>query len=315
MVVESIGTPLVWLGFAAVVAVCLALDLGVFHRRAHVVGTREAATWMVVWIAVSLLFNLFVYLRFGPERGLEFLTGYLVEEALSVDNMFVFVLVFATFTVPPRLHHRVLYWGILGAFVMRGFFIGIGTALIQNFHWVAYAFGVLLVYTGISLLFHDPEQSHPERNPIVRLCQRFMPLVSEYEGARFTVRRAGKRYFTPLFLVLVAIEVSDVIFAVDSIPAVFAVTNDPFIVYTSNIFAILGLRAMYFLLARIVPRFEYLRYGLALVLAFIGTKMLAADLYEVPIAVSLAVVAGTIALAVVASMLWGSKHTAVSDEQ
>jgi tellurite resistance protein TerC len=302
--IETVGTPGLWIGFTVFVLAMLALDLGVFHRHAHVVSVREAFTWSMVWIGMALLFNVGVYRWFGAERGLEFLTGYLIEKALSVDNIFVFVVIFSYFAVPAALHHRVLFWGILGALVMRAFFIVLGAALLQKFHWIMYIFGGFLVLTGIKLLVQRDAEIHPERNPLFRLFRRMVHAVPDYHGARFFVVEAGRRHATPLLLVLVAVEATDLVFAIDSIPAIFAVTSDPFIVYTSNIFAILGLRALYFLLAGVIDRFHYLKVGLALVLAFVGTKMLIVDVYKIPITVSLAIVAALIGGSVVASLLW-----------
>lgn len=303
MGVETVGTPGLWIGFTVFVLAMLALDLGVFHRHAHVVSVREALTWSLVWIGMALLFNVGVYHWFGAERGLEFLTGYLIEKALSVDNIFVFVVIFSYFAVPAALHHRVLFWGILGALVMRAIFIVLGAALLQKFHWIMYVFGGFLVLTGIKLLVQKDAEIHPERNPLFRLFRQMVHAVPDYHGAHFFVVEAGRRHATPLLLVLVAVEATDLVFAVDSIPAIFAVTSDPFIVYTSNIFAILGLRALYFLLAGVIDRFHYLKVGLALVLAFVGTKMLIVDVYKIPITVSLAVVVALIGGSVVVSLL------------
>lgn len=303
MEIKSIGTPALWIGFTLLVLGLLALDLGVFHRKAHAVGVREALGWTVVWICVALAFNVGVHLWFGADRGLEFLTGYLIEKALSVDNLFVFLVIFSYFAVPATLQHRVLFWGILGALVMRALFIVAGTALLQSFHWVTYVFGGFLVVTGIKLLVQRESEVHPERNPLFRLFRRLVPSVADYQGGRFLVVQAGRWFATPLLLVLVAIEASDIVFAVDSIPAIFAVTSDPFIVYTSNIFAILGLRSLYFALAGMMGRLHYLKVGLSLVLAFVGTKMLIAGAYKVPIAISLAVVATLLAGTVAISLL------------
>ncbi|MBI4517465.1 MAG: TerC family protein [Deltaproteobacteria bacterium] len=300
----SIGTPALWIGFIGFILAMLVLDLGVFHRNAHEVRFREAMVWSVIWIALSLLFCAWVYVQFGNERGLEFLTGYLIEKALAVDNIFVFLVIFSAFAVPAAYQHRVLFWGILGALIMRALFIVVGAALIERFHWVMYVFGAFLVLTGIKMLLRRDVEEHPERNPLFRLFRRFIPSVPEYHGSRFTVVKAGKRYATPLLLVLVCIETSDLVFAIDSIPAIFAVTRDPFIVFTSNICAILGLRAMFFLLAGAVQRLNYLQPGLALVLAFVGTKMLLVDLYPIPIAVSLGAVATLLGVSVLASLLW-----------
>ena len=299
---ETVGSPALWIGFTGFVVAMLALDLGVFHRKAHEVKFGEALTWSLVWVALAMLFNAFVWSWFGPTTGLEFMTGYLIEKALSVDNIFVFLMLFSYFAVPKSLQHRVLFWGILGALVMRAVFIFAGAALLETFHWVIYVFGGLLLVTGVKMLAQRELEVHPEKNPVLRLFQRIMPTTGEYQGAKFLVKRDGRTLATPLLTVLVAVEATDLIFAVDSIPAVFAVTNDPFIVYTSNIFAILGLRAMYFLLAGIMDRFRYLKAGLACVLIFVGLKMCVADFYEVPIVVSLAVVALILTSAVVASL-------------
>ncbi|MBI5017845.1 MAG: TerC family protein [Deltaproteobacteria bacterium] len=303
MELPTIGSPALWLGFLGFVVAMLALDLGFFHRKAHEVRMGEALAWSVVWVSLALVFNLGVFHWFGAERGLEFLTGYVIEKALSVDNVFVFLMLFSYFKVPAAYQHRVLFWGILGALVMRGGFIAAGAALIHSFHWILYVFGAILVVTGIKMLLSRNEEVRPDRNPLFRLFRRFVPAVTEYRGSRFTVVENGRRLATPLLLVLVAVEASDLVFAVDSIPAVFAVTQDPFIVYTSNIFAILGLRALYFLLASGLQKLRYLKVGLSLVLGFIGTKMLVAGAYKVPVGVSLGVVAALIGGAVVTSLL------------
>jgi tellurite resistance protein TerC len=304
---ESVGTPVLWIGFTVFVLGMLALDLGVFHRDAHELRVREALGWTVVWISLALLFNFGVYFWFGSERALEFLTGYLIEKALSIDNIFVFLVIFSAFSVPAKLQHRALFWGVLGALVTRAIFIVLGAALLHRFHWAAYLFGAFLVFTGIKLLVDRGGEVHPEKNPVVRLFRRFFPAVDDYRGGHFTVVEAGKRYATPLLLVIVAIEVTDIVFAVDSIPAIFAVTTDPFIVYTSNIFAMLGLRALYFALAGMMGKFHYLKVGLSLVLVFVGAKMLLSGVYQVPIMLSLAFIATLLAGAVVASLLWPTK--------
>jgi tellurite resistance protein TerC len=300
---ESVGTPLLWGAFTLFVLILLALDLGVFHRKAHAVGPREALGWSVFWIALALLFNAVVVWRFGPQRGLEFLTGYLIEKALSVDNIFVFLVIFSYFSVPAAYQHRVLFWGILGAIVFRVIFILTGAALLGAFHWVMYIFGGLLILTALRIVRTRDEEVHPERNPLLRLVHRYVPVVPTYQGERFFVRAGGRLMATPLLLVLVVVEATDIVFAIDSIPAIFAVTPDPFIVYTSNIFAILGLRALFFLLAGVLSRFHYLRIGLGLVLAFVGMKMLLSDLYEIPIGLSLSIVVALIGGAIVASLL------------
>ncbi len=300
---ETIGSPLLWAGFIAFVLAMLAIDLGVFHRKAHDVSLKEAGAWSAVWVALALLFNAGVYAWFGPERALEFTTGYLIEKALAVDNIFVFVVIFSAFAIPTVYQHRILFWGVLGALVMRAGFILAGGALLQRFHWALYVFGVILAATGVKLLLQRQQELHPERNPLVRAFQRLFPVTHEPAGGRFTVVRDGRRHATPLLLALVAVEVTDLVFAVDSIPAIFAVTRDPFIVFTSNIFAILGLRSLYFLLADVITRFVYLKVGLALVLIFVGAKMLLVDLYKIPIAASLGIIAAILGLSVAASLL------------
>lgn len=280
----------------------LALDLGVFHRRPHEVGVGEALAWSAMWIALALLFNGWIYWRFGSEIGLEFLAGYLIEKSLSVDNVFVFVLLFTSFAVPRQLQHRVLFWGIFGALAMRIIFILFGALLLQRFHWLIYFFGAILVWSGYRFLVHGSGEVHPERNPIYRLFTRVAPAVPTYHGGAFTIVHEGRRHATPLLLVLVAIEASDLVFAVDSIPAIFGITEDPFIVFTSNIFAILGLRALYFVLGGFIGKFRYLDKGLALVLLFVGGKMLLAGVVHVSTPVSLAVVAGVIGGAVLLSV-------------
>ena len=296
------GSPGLWAAFLVFLAVMLALDLGIFHRKAHEVNLKEAAVWSAVWVALSFGFAALVWWRFGPERGLEFTTGYLIEKALSVDNIFVFVVIFQAFSIPSLYQHRVLFWGVLGALLMRAAFIFAGTALLERFHWMLYAFGGLLLLTGLKLLRSKPANSEPEQSGVVRLASRFIPVTSGLRDGHFFVEEAGRRLATPLFLALVAVEFSDLLFAVDSIPAIFGVTRDPFIVFTSNIFAILGLRSLYFLLAGIVARFRYLNIGLALVLVFVGLKMMLADVYAVPVAASLAVVAALIGGAIVLSL-------------
>jgi tellurite resistance protein TerC len=292
-----------WVGFNAFILAMLALDLGVFHRKAHEVSVREATVWSAIWIALAMAFNVLVYFTRGAEQGIQFFTGYLIEKSLSVDNIFVMALIFGFFAVPKIHQHRVLFWGILGALVMRAAFIGAGAALLERFHWILYVFGAFLLFTGFKMAFHRNEEIHPEHNPVLKLVRRLMPVTNDYEGPRFFVRRAGTLMATPLFLVLVLVETTDLIFAVDSIPAIFAVTRDPFLVYTSNIFAILGLRSLYFVLAGVMDKFVYLKLGLAAILVFVGAKMLATELYKVPATVSLLVVVAILATAVVASVL------------
>jgi tellurite resistance protein TerC len=300
---ETVGSPLLWAGFIAFVLAMLALDLGVFHKRPHAITIREAGIWSAVWVALALVFNAIVYVRFGSERALEFTTGYVIEKALSVDNIFVFVVVFGTFGIPGIYQHRVLFWGVLGALVMRAVFIFAGGAFLQRFHWAIYVFGAVLVITGVKLLLQREIEAHPEKNPVVRLFQKIFPVTHELRGPRFFVLENGRRYATPLLLSLVAVEVTDLIFAVDSIPAIFAITTDPFIVFTSNIFAILGLRSLYFLLAGIITKFVYLKVGLSFVLIFVGAKMLLMDVYKVPILASLGIIAGMLGLSIAASLV------------
>lgn len=293
-----------WVGFNAFVLVMLALDLGVFHRHAHVVSLRESLTWTVVWVALALLFNLGVWHFAGPQKALEFFTGYLIEKSLSVDNVFVFALLFSYFAVPPKHQHKVLFWGVLGALVMRAIMIVAGAALLARFTWVIYVFGAFLIITGLKMILQRDTELHPERNPVVRAFRRLVPVTSDYRGDRFLVRENGVRMATPLFVVLLLVEVSDVIFAVDSIPAIFAVTRDPFIVYTSNVFAILGLRSLYFALAGVMDKFRYLKLGLGAVLTFVGVKMLLGHTaWKIDTLVSLGVIVLILAVSVLASLL------------
>ncbi len=302
-----------WIGFNLFVLALLALDLGVFHRHAHAVSVKEASIWSVVWISLALAFNAVVYFFWdwlspnssytNAEAGLAFFTGYLIEKSLSVDNIFVFVLIFSYFAVPTMYQHRVLYWGILGALVMRGILIAVGAVLLKEFHWIVYVFGGFLIFTGIRMALHRNEELHPEKNPLVRLFRRLVPVTDTYEGERFLIRRAGRWMATPLLLVLVMVESTDLVFAVDSIPAIFAVTNDPFLVYTSNVFAILGLRSLYFVLAGVMDKFYYLKLGLSTVLTFVGIKMVLVDIYKIPVLASLGVIGTILTIAVVASLL------------
>jgi tellurite resistance protein TerC len=305
---------LLWIIFNLFVVTMLALDLGIFHRTAHVVRVREALVWCALWVALALLFNLGIFLRLGSERALEFLTGYLLEYSLSVDNIFVFLMIFSYFRVPYLHQHKVLFWGILGALIMRATFILVGITLIEKFHWVIYIMGAFLIVTGIRMAIQKDEEIHPERNPVLRLVRRFVPVTEGYEGGSFFVRRAGRLLATPLFIVVLVVETTDVIFAVDSIPAILAVTLDPFIVYTSNVFAILGLRALYFALAGVMQLFHYLPYGLSCILVFVGIKMLLVDIYKVPIGIALGTVATVLAVSVVASILFPPKTAATRTE-
>ena len=291
-----------WIAFNAFVLAMLALDLGVFHRKAHAVSMREAGIWSAVWVALALAFNAGLYFVWGAEPALQFLTGYLIEKSLSVDNVFVFVMLFSFFAVPAQYQHRILFWGILGALVMRAAFIFAGAYVLQEFHWVIYVFGAILVLTGIKMA-RKVDAYDPSRNPVLRLAQRVLPLTPHFHGQKFWTRVAeGKLVATPLFLVLLLVEVTDLVFAIDSIPAIFAVTGEPFLVYTANVFAILGLRSMYFLLAGVVHRFVYLKYGLAAVLVFVGAKMMLTDVYKVPITASLLIIALVIAGSIILSL-------------
>src|SRR5262245_3973800 len=296
-----------WIVFNAAILVLLFLDLAVLNRGHRVIPFKNALLMSAFWISLALGFAVFIHQWMGPAKALEFLTGYLLEEALSVDNLFVFILLFAYFKVPPEEEKTVLFWGILGALVMRGIFIFAGVALVQRFHWVLYAFGVFLIYTGIQLMFGGGKERDPSRNIVLRFCRKFLPLTESYNGGNFVVRRGGKLLFTPLFVVLLVVETTDILFAVDSIPAILAITRDPFIVYTSNVFAILGLRSLYFALSGMMRIFHYLNYGLSVVLIFVGVKMLLPERYHVPTWAALAVIAGVLALSVLVSLLFPRK--------
>jgi tellurite resistance protein TerC len=290
-----------WAAVLALILAMLAVDLFA-HRRAHVVEVREAAVWSAIWVALGLGFGAVIWWVYGAQAGAEYYAGYLIEKSLAVDNVFVFALIFTYFAVPRELQHRVLFYGVLGALVFRALFIAGGAALLDRFHWVLYVFGAFLLLTGWRMFRHRNEETDLGRNPVLRLIRRVVPTTDEYVGQRFWVRRAGRLVATPLFTVLVLVETTDIVFAVDSIPAIFAVTQEPFLVFTSNAFAILGLRAMYFLLADLMHRFIYLKAGLAAILVFVGVKMLLIDVWKVPIGLSLAVIASCITVAVVASL-------------
>ena len=292
-----------WVAFNVFVLAMLAVDLGVVHRRAHEVTLKEALVWSGIWIALALLFALGVYVWDGSQPALEFLTGYLIEKSLSVDNIFVFVLIFSYFKVPARYQHKVLFWGILGALVMRAIFIFAGIALLQQLHWIIYVFGALLVLTGIKMATEKDKEIHPDKNPVLKLFRRLVPVTEDYHADHFFVKQAGHYAATPLFIVLLVVETTDVIFAVDSIPAILGITVDPFLVYTSNVFAILGLRALYFALAGVMQLFHYLHYGLSAILVFVGAKMLLADVYKLPVGVALGVIAGILLMAVIVSIM------------
>jgi tellurite resistance protein TerC len=297
------GTPFLWLTFNLFVLAAIALDLGVFHRRPHKMETREAITWTLVWVGLSLGFGLGVMYFSGEQRGLEFFTGYVIEKALSVDNLFLFLVIFRAFAVDEKIQHRVLEWGILGALVMRGVMIAAGAGLIERFSWVLYVFGAFLVFAGLHMLFAKKAEMHPEENRISRFAKRYLRVTQEYAGSKFFVRKGGKLFATPLFVVLLIVEITDITLAVDSIPAIFGITRDPFIVYTSNVFAILGLRSMYFLLAGVLGRLRYLTAGLSFVLAFIGAKMIVEPWVHISVEISLAVVGGILLMALAASLL------------
>ncbi|MBI1929468.1 TerC family protein [Candidatus Poribacteria bacterium] len=298
------NTVLLWIAFNLFVLAMLALDLGVFHRKEHTVSIKEALGWCAVWVSLAISFNVGIYFWRGHEKALEFLTGYLIEYSLSVDNIFVFLLIFSYFSVRPEYQHRALFWGILGALIMRATLIVIGATLISKFHWVIYLFGGFLILTGIRMAFQKEEGVHPETNPIVRLFRRFMPVTADYHHSKFFVKVDGRRFATPLAIVLLVIETTDLVFALDSIPAIFGVTHDSFIVYTSNVFAILGLRSLYFALAGLMGLFHYLKIGLSVVLVFIGIKMLLPIFHiEIPIQIALGVIAGILSVSVIASMV------------
>jgi TerC family integral membrane protein len=295
---------LFWVLFNLFVLVMLGLDLGVFHRRTHAIRFKEAIAWSAFWVSLAAAFAILLLFWQGQQKALEFTTGYLIEESLSVDNLFVFLMLFRYFRVDPTYQHKVLFWGIIGALVARGIFIASGVALINRFHWIIYVFGAFLIYTGFKMLKPMDTDIHPDRGPVLRLARKYLRFSNEYDGGKFFTIKHGRRLATPLFMVLLAVETTDILFAVDSIPAILAITSDPFIVYTSNVFAILGLRSLYFALAGMMEVFRFLHYGLAAILVFIGTKMVASNYIEIPIVVALGVVAGVLALSVFASLLF-----------
>ncbi|MBV5312816.1 MAG: TerC family protein [Prolixibacteraceae bacterium] len=296
-------TPIIfWILFNAFVLLMLALDLGVFNRKAHEISLKEALTWTFIWVFLALVFNTIIFYWKGQQQALEFFTGYLVEKALSIDNIFVFIMIFSYFQIPTKYQHKVLFWGILGALIMRVIFIFAGVALIEKFHFTIYLFGALLIYTGYKMFYHNNATIEPDKNPLIEVFKKFMPVTPHLHEDKFFVKLNGKRFATPLFLVLILIETTDLIFAVDSIPAILAITQDQFIVYTSNVFAILGLRSLYFALAGVVHRFWLLSYGLAVVLVFVGLKMLLIDVYKIPIEWSLIFIATTITGSIMLSL-------------
>ncbi len=302
----------VWAGFLLFVLLMLALDLGVFHRKSHEVKIREALIWSAVWISLALIFNVGVYFLMGKEKAIEFLTGYVIEKSLSVVNLFVFIMVFSYFNVDTKYQHKVLFWGILGALIMRAIFIFAGVALIQQFHWIIYVFGAFLIFTGIKMLVQKEEKMEPEKNPLVRLFKRFFPVTETMHGDRFFVKINAKTVATPLFIVLLIIEFTDLIFAVDSIPAILAISTDTFIIFTSNVFAILGLRALYFALAGIAKLFYYLKYGLSAILVFVGVKMVIAGFFKIPVMYSLLVIVSILILSILASVIFPKKQIATN---
>ncbi len=297
-----------WILFLLFLITMLSIDLGIFNKKSHTIGYKEALLFSAVWISLALIFNFGVFSYMGNQKGMEFLTGYLLEYSLSVDNIFIFVLLFSFFNVPKRYHHKVLFWGIVGAIIMRAVLIVLGTALVSQFHWILYLFGIFLVITGIKMFFSKDDVIEPDKNPVVKLFRKYFPVKDSYVKDKFFVIENAKKYATPLFIVLIIIETTDLVFAFDSIPAILSITQDPFIVFTSNAFAILGLRSLYFALANLMDKFKYLKYGLAIVLFFIGIKMLIADIYHISITLSLIVVASLIFISVIISLI-NSKNT------
>src|SRR5688572_19970424 len=303
-------TVVLWTVFNVFVLGMLALDLGVFHKKSAEISVRDALVWTGIWITLAMVFNFFIFQYFGRQQAIEFFTGYIIEKSLSVDNIFVIIMIFSYFHVPPSYQHKVLFWGILGALVMRVIFIFAGIELIHRFHWLIYIFGGFLVVTGLRMVFGGDSKIEPEKNPVVRLVRRIFPVTESFDGDRFFVRRNTKLWATPLFVVVILIETTDLIFAVDSIPAILAITDDPFIVYTSNVFAILGLRSLYFALSGIDKYFHFLKYGLAAILVFVGVKMCVADYYKIPIEISLMVIVSVLLVAILASVIFPQKQQA-----
>lgn len=303
-----------WVGFILLILVFLLIDLGIFHRRTHAVGIKEALIWAAVWFGLAMLFNAWIYFEFGQDIALQFFTGYLIEKSLSVDNLFVFLLIFTAFSIPAVYQHRILFWGILGAIIMRGLFIGLGSALIEHFEWVFYIFGAILIYGAYRMQFNKEEKFDPNASKIVWLVRKIIPVSPKIHGQRFFTKENGRFAITVLLLTLIVIELTDVVFAFDSIPAIFGITTDPFIVFTSNIFAILGLRSLYFVLAAIAGMFEYLKTGLAIILLFIGVKLLVRQVYHIPTMISLIVIVFVLTVSIVASIVRGKhKSTKIED--
>lgn len=308
-----------WIGFGAFLIGMLALDLGVFHRKAKVIAPKEALIWSGIWFSISMVFAAIVYTWHGSQAGTEFLTGYMIEWSLSIDNVFVFVLIFSFFKVPAKYQYRVLFWGVLSALIMRGVLIAAGAALLTNFHWIIFIFGGFLIFSGVRIAIHDESKADPTKNPMVRIFKRFVPTSTEYDGQKFFTRHNGKLLATPLLTVLIAVEATDLAFAIDSIPAIFAITDEPFIVFTANALAILGLRSLYFALAGVIHKFVYLKYGLALVLVFVGAKMVASDVYHMPAQLSLGIVVSILVTAALASLFKSNQvegdESSTPDEQ
>lgn len=293
-----------WIGFIVLVIAMLALDLGILNRKAHEIKMREAIIWSIVWTLVAVAFNIWVYYTRGSKAGLDFLTGYILERSLSLDNLFVFLMIFTYFKVDGKFQHRVLFWGIIGALVFRALFIGSGIALIRMFHWTLYIMGAFLIYTGVKMAFAEDEGIDPDRNPVIRLCSRYLPMTKAYDGGKFFTRVDGRLFATPMFMVLLLVETSDIVFAFDSVPAILAITLDPYIVFTSNVMAILGMRALYFALAALYKIFHYLQVGLSIVLVLIGVKMLAADFVHLPVWLTLTLVLVLVTASIIASLIW-----------
>jgi len=303
---------LLWIGFAVLITFMFILDLGIFNRRSHEISFREALTWTLVWVGLAVVFNTGILFFLGADKALEFFTGYLIEESLSVDNLFVFIMIFSYFHISRALQPKILKWGIIGALIMRAAFIFLGIELFERFHWMVYVFGALLIFTGIKMAFGGEDKIEPEKNLVVRLVRRSVPITKRIYGDRFFIRRNGVLAATPLFLTLLVVESSDVIFAVDSIPAILAVTRDPFIVYTSNVFAIMGLRSLFYLLSNVMEMFAYLKLGVSVILAFVGVKMLLSQTYPVPIYFSLGVIVGVLAISILTSITIGARKKASS---
>jgi len=301
-----------WIYFNVFVLLMLALDLGIFNRKAHEVSIKEALIWTGVWIALAMCFNALIYYWQGQVKALEFFTGYVIEKSLSLDNIFVFVLIFSYFKIPSIYQHKILFWGIIGALIMRAAFIFAGVAMLEKFHWTIYLFGAILIYTGYKMLVKKETKIEPEKNPLIKLFRRIMPVTHELHDGNFFIKQTGKRFATPLFLVLILVESTDLIFAVDSIPAILAITQDQFIVYTSNVFAILGLRSLYFALAGMIDKFKYLPKGLALILIFVGCKMVIVDFYKMPILIALLVIVSILIISIIASLVFRAKNDGIS---